>query len=247
LDKIGINLGYFLVQLFNFSILFVVILAWVVKPVREMLERRKETFRQGLEDARMASEARANAEHEADRIITEAQQKASQIIQEANDRAADIRREIEAIAHQEIAEERNEMRTEMEVEKRHMLTKLRSQVITLAIASARHLVGEALMGDETRQHELLNEFFSGIKDGKVVILDTEVLSGSSASVTSAVELTGKEREAVEQYLLPYLGEQMNVEYIVDASILGGLVVRVGDHVVDGSVAGKLRELQHELS
>ncbi len=82
MDKIGINLGYFLVQLFNFGILYTVILAWVVKPVLGMLERRKETFRQGLEDARMASEARANAEHEADRIINWAQKKASEIMQE---------------------------------------------------------------------------------------------------------------------------------------------------------------------
>ena len=247
MDKIGISLGYFLVQLFNFGILFIVILAWVVKPVREMLERRKETFRQGLEDARMASEARANAEHEADRIITEAQKKASEIIQEANDRAEDIKRDIEVTAHEEIAKERDEMRIEMDVEKRHMLTKLRSKVIMLAIASAKHLVGEELVGNEARQHQLLNTFFSGIKDGKVVVLDTEVLSGTSASVTSAVILTDEEREAVEQYLLPYLGENMAVEYKVDASILGGLIVRVGDHVVDGSVAGKLRELQHELN
>ncbi len=247
MDKIGINLGYFLVQLFNFGILYTVILAWVVKPVLGMLERRKETFRQGLEDARMASEARANAEHEADRIITEAQKKASEIIQEANDRAEDIKHEIEEQARQEITKERDEMRIEMEVEKRHMLTKLRSQVINLAIASTRHLVSEALSGDEERQHQLLNEFLSGIKDGKVVVLDAEVLSGSNANVTSAVELTAEERKAVEQYLLPYLGEQMEVTYRIDPSILGGLVVRVGDHVVDGSVAGKLRELQHGLS
>jgi F0F1-type ATP synthase delta subunit len=77
-------------------------------------------------------------------------------------------------------------------------------------------------------------------------LDAEVLFGSNANVTSAIELTAEERKR-EQYLLPYLGEQMEVAYHIDPSILGGLVVRVGDHVVDGSVAGKLRELQHELS
>lgn len=247
MDKIGINLGYFLVQLLNFGVLFVIILAWVVKPVREMLERRKETFKQGLEDSRMAAEARANAEHEADRIITEAQQKASGIIQEANDRAEEIKREVKESTQQEITKEREEMRTEMEVEKRHMLTKMRSQVITLAMAAARNLVGEELLGDEARQHELLNGFFSGIKNGELTVLDTELLSGSSATVTSAVVLTEEERQAVDRYLLSSVGQKMNVDYEVDAAILGGLVVRVGDHVVDGSVAGKFRELQHELN
>jgi len=52
LDKLGLNLGYLLLQIFNFLILFVVLRVWVYKPILGLLERRREAIAKGLEDIR---------------------------------------------------------------------------------------------------------------------------------------------------------------------------------------------------
>lgn len=70
--------------------------------------------------------------------------------------------------------------------------------------------------------------------------------GARATVKSAVPLTDAEKSALETKMRAQFGDELAFEYSVDAQILGGLVVRVGDKVIDGSVAGKLAELKEKL-
>lgn len=70
--------------------------------------------------------------------------------------------------------------------------------------------------------------------------------GASAKVTSAVTLTDGEKSSLESKMRAQFGKDLSFDYGVDAAILGGLIVRVGDKVIDGSVAGKLAALQEKL-
>lgn len=246
MEGLGINLGYLLVQLFNFAIMFIVINAWVVKPILRVLEKRRQIVAQGLEDARVAAEARANAETEASKIIAEAQQKAAQIVREATERANAVERDLKAAAEAEAAKARQAALDALAEERNQMLMDLRNQVASLSIAAAQHLIGEALLQDEKRQRALLDEFFSGVKSGKVVVLEEAALNGSQAEVVSALPLTPDEQETVKREVLSKLGNEAAVQFRVDPKILGGLVVRVGDRVVDGSVAGQLQALRQNL-
>jgi len=244
MEKLGINLGYLLVQIFNFLIIFVVLRAWVYKPITNMLEKRREAIAKGLEDARIAAEARANAETEAQKIILEAQAKAGLVIREASDRAELAAKDIRAGAEAEAAKAKDSALADATDERNRMLGELRGQVAALAIAATQKLVGEAL--DEKRQHALLQEFFSGVKAGKVVVLEDQKVKGNTALVTSALPLTDAEKATVQQEVLAKLGGKADVTYAVDPSILGGLVIRVGDKLVDGSVAGQLESLRQVI-
>ena len=244
MEKLGLNLGYLLVQVFNFLAMFVVLKAWVYKPLMGMLEKRRNTIAQGLEDARIAEEARTHAEDDAHKITLEAQTKATSIISDATERADKVVVDIKAEAENEISKEREATLSEVEEERARMLGDLRGQVAALAIAAAQKLVGETL--DEKRQHSLLDEFFSGVKNGKVVILEDQSFTGESAEVISALPLTSNEQETVKEEILAKMGSQSAVAFRIDPAILGGLVVRVGDKVLDGSVAGKLENMRHNL-
>jgi F-type H+-transporting ATPase subunit b len=243
LEKLGLNLGYLLVQIFNFLIIFVVLKQWVYKPILGLLEKRRQTIAQGIEDARIAAEARENAEKEASKVIAEAQAKANKIVHDATERAETATREIKATAETEAIKTRETALTEIEEQRNRILGDLRGQVAALAIAAAQKLVGETL--DEKRQHALLAEFFSGVKSGKVVVLEDSSLAGSSAEVTSALTLTNDEQGMVKKDILNKVGAQA-VTFRVDPSILGGLVIKVGGKVLDGSVAGKLEGLRQNL-
>lgn len=244
MEALGINLGYILLHILSFVILLVTLRAWAYQPLLNALEKRRKTIAQGLEDAQAASQARANAERDAAQIITEAQQKANEIVREATDRAESAAREIRAQREAEAGKLRDRAMAEFEVERTGMLSELRGQVAALAISATQKLLGESL--DEKRQHTLLEEFFSGVKSGRVTVLAGEDLSGEAAEVTSALPLTPAEQETVKRDVLGKLGGAATVSFRVDPSILGGLVVRVGDRVVDGSVSGQLAGLRQNM-
>ncbi len=243
MEALGINLGYILVYIGSFITLFIVLAGWVYKPVLGLLEKRRTAIAQGLEDARVAADARANAEKEAAAILAEAQGKAAQTVREATDRAEVAAREVRAAAEADAGKARAAALAEVDQERARILGDLRSQVAALAIAATQKLIGEAL--DDKRQHALLDEFFSGVKAGKVVVLEGAALSGAAVDVTSALPLTSEEQAVVRQDILAKAGEAA-VNFRVDPSILGGLVIKAGGKVLDASVAGQLTSLKNNL-
>lgn len=68
----------------------------------------------------------------------------------------------------------------------------------------------------------------------------------TAWVTSAIPLPADQRAAFEQELRARLGSDLVIEFQVDPAVLGGVVVRVGDRVVDGSLATRLSHLRGAL-
>jgi len=244
LAPLGINLTFLISQIVNFVVLLLILRAWAWKPIRRMLDQRRERIAQGLEDARVAAEARANAEKEAQAVLSQAQVEANQKVRESAERAEQVAREIRAAAEKDAASAREAAAGEAEQARAAALGELRGQVAALAIAAAQKLIGESL--DEKRQRHLVEEFFSGIKDGRVVVLEGEALQGASAEVTSALPLTDSEQQVVRQQLAKPLGSGASLSFRVNPAILGGLIVRVGDKVIDGSVAGKLEGLRQSL-
>jgi F-type H+-transporting ATPase subunit b len=244
LEALGLNLGYLLVQILNFALVFIVLRAFVFKPIMDLLDKRRKSIAQGLQDAQVAAEARANAEKDAQEILTKAQAEANQNIREATERAEVVSKEIMAQAESDAAKAREAALADAGLERDRMLADVRGQVAALAMAATHKLIGDAL--DEKRQRILIDEFFSGVKSGEVVVLEDTGLSGASAEIISALPLTEEEKEIVRQDITSKTGSQ-TVTFRVDPSILGGLVVKVGDKVLDGSVSGQLESLQQSLS
>ncbi|MGQ9768506.1 MAG: F0F1 ATP synthase subunit B family protein, partial [Anaerolineae bacterium] len=83
MEKLGINLGFFISQLVNFTLLAVLLWLLLYKPVLNMLNQRKERIAKSMADVDAAREAAARAQQEYDRKIAEAQRKAQEIIAQA--------------------------------------------------------------------------------------------------------------------------------------------------------------------
>jgi F-type H+-transporting ATPase subunit delta len=67
-----------------------------------------------------------------------------------------------------------------------------------------------------------------------------------ATATSASELTKDEVRAITARLEQQTGGHVSLDVKVDPSLLGGLIVRVGDRLIDGSVRGRLERLRNQL-
>ncbi len=233
MEALGINLGFIIMQVLLFIVLMLVLRGYAYDPIIRMLEERKARIAKGLEDARQAAIARDNAETDARKVLEGARSDAAKIRQDAAAGAEATRNEILSKAHEEGKEVMAKARAEAELERNRMLAELRNQIAAISIAAANKLVGEAL--DEKRQHELIAEFFSKAPAGM------RNLSGDSAEITSALPLTDSEKDSLRKTV-----SVRNIEFKVNPSILGGLIVRVGDRVVDNSVAGQMSSLREAM-
>lgn len=68
-----------------------------------------------------------------------------------------------------------------------------------------------------------------------------------AEVITAVPLDSTEQERVIQYLSRVTGMRIRLTARVDPSIGGGLIARVGDRILDGSIRAKLQEMKKSLA
>jgi F-type H+-transporting ATPase subunit delta len=65
-------------------------------------------------------------------------------------------------------------------------------------------------------------------------------------VVSAVALTDEQRRSLVAKLEAQHGANLSYSYRIDPAILGGMIVRVGDKLIDGSVASKLAAMKQAL-
>ena len=70
---------------------------------------------------------------------------------------------------------------------------------------------------------------------------------SHATVTSAAPLDEAELAALRDRLTGMTGGRVEVTFAVDPALLGGVVVRIGDRLIDGSVRGRLERLRNRLA
>jgi F-type H+-transporting ATPase subunit delta len=83
-------------------------------------------------------------------------------------------------------------------------------------------------------------------ESEYIALANEARGIVSAEVTSAVELTDGEMTALRKQLSKLTGKKVTLNISIDESILGGLVVRIGDRVLDGSLKGHLGRIKDEF-
>ncbi|MEZ4861858.1 MAG: ATP synthase F1 subunit delta [Caldilineaceae bacterium] len=105
--------------------------------------------------------------------------------------------------------------------------------------------------------ELQNTLKVMVEEGTIGLVDqlgsalAQVASGHSApkkaSVTSAVALSAEEQEQLRRSLLAQYGDDLVFDFAVDPSLMGGLRVRVGDRLIDTSVATRLQAMRETLS
>lgn len=135
-------------------------------------------------------------------------------------------------------------------------TELRRALTDIAIPfTGKEALLQELLGKQASPHTL-NAIRFVISQGKarelVEIADelskiTAVESNKEvAEVRSAIPLDSAQREAIAQALKAATGRNVDVKSIVDPSVIGGVLAKVGDIVIDGTVRGKLAQLRQHL-
>jgi F-type H+-transporting ATPase subunit b len=233
MEGLGINLGYLLVQIIAFIVIYTLMTRFVYDPLIRVLRERRERIAKGLEDSAAAANARRNAEAEGEKILAGARAEAAKLIEEARSRGEEVRKQVIAEANTEAEKIRSDARAAATAERDAQLAGLRSQIASISMAATHKLIGEAL--DAKRAQALIDDFFAKVPKSAVNL-------GGTVEVVSAMPLSESEQAKVKSET-----GASEVKFVVDPGILGGLIVRAGDRVVDGSVRSGLDDLGSRLS
>jgi F-type H+-transporting ATPase subunit b len=239
LSAMGINGPFLISQIVNFLILFGLLTVLMWKPAKKRLDERQAMLQKQVEDTEAAATQLEKVGEEREKLLAEARKEAEGIVAQAHERVEAIKNE----ASQEAKEILKKAQVDAKEEEMRLLKGVRDQVAVLAMAATQKLVGEAL--DEKRQRALIDEFFSSVKDGKVVVIDEEEIAGKTAVVTSALPLSAKEQKAIEGEIVKKAGAEA-VNFEVDPGILGGLTIQIDDKLFDHSVSSQLAGMRSRL-
>lgn len=124
-----------------------------------------------------------------------------------------------------------------------------------AAAEKEQLLAGALPGSELEQ---VRDFLLLLASKNHIHLLPEIVArfrrmtrlGAEAQmvhVTTAVPLTTDEETSLRAKLSARYGQGLDFSFALDPDILGGVIVRVGDTVIDGSIVGQLASLKADLS
>lgn len=119
----------------------------------------------------------------------------------------------------------------------------KKEVVKEAFASTNtYIVNLLLLLIDRHREELIgsicDQFISFVNDEKGI---------ADAKVYSVRSLTDEEKVAISATFAVRVGKRsLNIENIVDSNLLGGIKVRIGNQIFDGSLKGKLDRLQHKL-
>lgn len=80
-----------------------------------------------------------------------------------------------------------------------------------------------------------------------VLLANDARGIVEANVTTAVTLSAEDESRLTAKLGTVTGKTVRLNRLVEPGIIGGVVVRIGDRVIDGSIRGRLATLREKLS
>lgn len=233
LDALGINVGFLVSQILNFFLVFGGLTFFLWNPATNMLKARSAKIQKGLEDAAAAANARRNAEAEAEKILAQARSEANQIVEQGRQRGEEQTKIAASSARAEADRIVSDARITAAGARDAELAGLRGQVGAISIAIAERLIGASM--DKSRQQALIADFFTRVP------AEARTLTGD-VTVVSAMPLDAGEQSNVKSQL-----SGANVKFTVDPSILGGLIIRAGERVVDGSVRSGLSDISTRLN
>ncbi len=164
MEALGINLGYLISQIVNFTLLAVLLYFVAYKPILRMLDERSARIKQGLEDAEQASRRAAEMEQEFEQRLAEARKEGQEIVAQATQMSEKARQEILETAREEARAQVEKAKEEISRERELAMADLRQQVADLSLSISEKVIGEAL--DQQRQRDLITEFLEQTEELK---------------------------------------------------------------------------------
>jgi F-type H+-transporting ATPase subunit b len=164
LEALGINLGLLVSQIFNFTLLAVLLYFVAYKPILRMLDERSAKIKKGLEDAEEASRRAAEIEQEFEQQMALARKEGQEIIAQATQMSEKARQDILEKAREDSQAQIEKAKEEIAREREMAMADLRQQVADLSLSISEKVIGQTL--DEQSQRQLIADFLEQTEELK---------------------------------------------------------------------------------
>jgi F-type H+-transporting ATPase subunit b len=224
-----------LIQIITFAILVFLLRQFLHKQNSQALERLQQLYQENLkreEDLKKAQEA-------ADQQLKE---KIAQHNEEIGKLKAAGEVDVQKM-HEEVLAKAKEEATKIvdtaEAKREQIKASLVSEMEEKALVLAFDIVGHIFTAQVAQgiHHQLINEFIEEIEksDGQRMQLNVE-----TAEIAAPYPLTQVQEENLKNILSSKMGRSVNIKGTIDQEIVAGMVVRLENLVLDGSLRNKLK-------
>lgn len=156
MEKLGLNTTWLLAQIVNFGLLLFILWRFAYKPVLKMLDDRKQKIQASLDYAEQVKRDAANQQKEFEKKLDETRreiQAASAAASQAGEKEREV---ILAQARDEARKLVEQAKSQIDYERKQMLSDLREEVVRLSMLTSQKVIGQSL--DEKAHHRLVDEF-----------------------------------------------------------------------------------------
>ncbi len=237
-----LNWSTFILEIINFLVLVWLLKHFLYQPVRRIVEQRRQQI-----DSRLAEAERLR--HEAGEMKARYERRLADWEEEKKRARESFRRELEearqrqlSALSQELEAARRKAEAVWEQEKREWRRHLEERALTLGTKFIARMLER--LADEHLHRRLLALLLEDMAD-----MPPETIEGvrrdfhadpAEVRVVSAYPLTEKDRERLQAVLQPLLGGAVECRFETDSSLLAGLRIDLGAHVIRANLKDELR-------
>lgn len=158
LGNIGFNWQVALANLVNFLIIFYLLKRFAWGPINNVLTKREETIREGLENAEKAKRDAVMAAEDRERVLQEARAEGNQIITSASQKAGDIVSQADSLAKQKRDQIVDDARIIIEKDKQKKAEEFKAESAELIVAGIEKVLQENF--DHKQQEAFIKKVIS---------------------------------------------------------------------------------------
>jgi len=165
MDELGLNIPVLIAQLVNFFLLLVVLRLFLYRPILDMLDRRSQRIREGLQAAEQSKEQAAQTEQEVAAQLAEARSQGQALLAQAQESANRVQEDARAQARREAEVLLERARSEIQLERDQAIAELRAQFADLTVSAAEKVINQSL--DRQAHRRLIEEVLaeSSLREG----------------------------------------------------------------------------------
>ncbi len=245
---LNINVSTVIFQIINFLILAFLLYKFLFRRVMRLLDERAKRVTRALDEAEKREKEAETIQAEYLAKMEDAKREMEVRREAASEEMERTRREVIEQARAEVQALRARAEEEVERERMEAVRRHREELATLVTSMSARMLTE--VGDG-RLHGV---FFDAFLD-RLARLEPESLRRQRdmgemrvipVEVISADPLSEAEVERLEQVLSSFLEKEVRLDPRLDPSLIGGAIVRFGDHLIDGSLRGQLARLRERF-
>jgi F-type H+-transporting ATPase subunit b len=239
------NIWTFLFQIINFVVLLYILKRLLYRPVRQILEKRRDLIRETVEKAEKTKEEALELKERHQAELRQLDERKVRMLDDMRAEALEEKRKLLAEADKEAASQMEKAMALFETEKAGFESRLKDKAVDTVTLFSANLMRD--IADEELHRALWRRFLTELAAISREIAERGVKEETvTIELFSAYPLAVEEIDTLRSVMESRLSRQVTISPTIDRTLLAGVKLRSWDMVYDSSLAGQVNEFAARL-